>query len=684
MNPYNYQEPISEISELADRENSVNEIEYYLNEAASGSLFDIAITGEHGIGKSSLMNIGSNLAEELGIMSIDVPLGQLNTVDELEFYRGLFEEILSQGISQGYIEQSRLDSFRDAIAGTESEISIGYSSTYYRIKSGSENAGDLSRNQIIDDLKEIYRSVESPAIALFLDKANLLVEKNYLFRKFYSVINNTDGFILILSDDSLNDTIPNDISPLRQSFTTIKLSEFEEQQSTKESLLKPLSDAEESDFDQESISDIHRITKGHPYEIKLIAHHMYKNYQLGSESITMDSEVLADVANSLEAVRTSRHERLFDKVKQLSDDQLRLLVYLLEITGASEEWLVRYSILKDVSSFTERNIQFQRENRRRLLTQLEDLGLIERTEEGLEFAGETFDRLFLKYHAVDRGELDIDQFKPDRSRSPRTTVYHEIIRQGFENQEYNYRFITKYDFAHDTLPEDEDSKLIQWQTIHKTGEVTVESGERTTILKWKIGEFVEESEDSIWYRCNMTWVPTGFVTKVTVIEDIDEKKEHLREKVKRLSSKLEVLDYEFILEDEMTLFNQSKKAFENGNLDKSEQLLKQAVDVNPLFDSAWRNLGLIGFERGNYKYARVCYRMGLIIERENTDLHQLLADAYRMDGLYNKAKEVLENSLTHESTQTNSTLLKLYQIELDSGDFESAKETFSRYWNTTN
>ena len=76
--------------------------------------------------------------------------------------------------------------------------------------------------------------------------------------------------------------------------------------------------------------------------------------------------------------------------------------------------------------------------------------------------------------------------------------------------------------------------------------------------------------------------------------------------------------------------------------------------------------------------------MGLIIERENTDLHQLLADAYRMDGLYNKAKEVLENSLTHESTQTNSTLLKLYQIELDSGDFESAKETFSRYWNTTN
>jgi hypothetical protein len=107
VNPYNYQEPISEISELADRENSVNEIEYYLNEAASGSLFDIAITGEHGIGKSSLMNIGSNLAEELGIMSIDVPLGQLNTVDELEFYRGLFvRNSLSRYITRIYRTES--------------------------------------------------------------------------------------------------------------------------------------------------------------------------------------------------------------------------------------------------------------------------------------------------------------------------------------------------------------------------------------------------------------------------------------------------------------------------------------------------------------------------------------------------------------------------------------------------
>ncbi len=486
---------------------------------------------------------------------------------------------------------------------------------------------------------------------------------------------------MILSGNELAEAIPKSIAPLGQSFTTIELSEFEEQQFTKESLLKPLSDSEKSAFDQDSISDIHRITGGHPYEIKLVAHYMYKEYQLGSDSITIGSDILSDVVESLESIRGSKQERLFDKIEQLSDEQLRLLVYLLEITGVSEEWLVRYSLLKDISELSRQDIESRKQNRRRLLDQLEGLGIVEKSDNGLEFSGEIFDRLFLKYYAADQGVLDIDNFQPSRSRSPRQAVYSEIISQGFSESEFDYRFITKFDFIHDALPEKGEEGLIQWQTIHRTGEITVESGEWETILKWKVGEFFEENEDSIWFRCNLTWVPTGFLTKVILLDDYPEAKEHLKEQVNQLSSKLDILSYEFVLEDEMTLFKQSQRAFEQGKLDKAEELLKESIEVYPLFYPAWRNIGLIYSEREQNQSARVYYRMGLALGGKNTDIAELLAESYRADGLHNKGTEVLEESLTGEVARTNSILLKLSQIQLESGNLEEAIQSFKRYRN---
>jgi hypothetical protein len=91
-----------------------------------------------------------------------------------------------------------------------------------------------------------------------------------------------EGYVLVVSGaENMWSPLSDVFSPVPAFFKRIDVENFKNIGETEECLFKPLADKERRAFDRACIGDIHAITNGTPYEINLIAHHMYRIWKDG-------------------------------------------------------------------------------------------------------------------------------------------------------------------------------------------------------------------------------------------------------------------------------------------------------------------------------------------------------------------------------------------------------------------
>lgn len=185
-------------------------------------------------------------------------------------------------------------------------------------------------------------------------------------------------------------------SPLSRSFKRVNLEPFEDLEKTKDCIMNPLSEGEKKDLDEQCIGDIHHISGGSPYEINLIAHHMYKRYKEEDGILALSPQVLEDVAEELDRIRESGHYAIADEIKQLLSNQLQMVLTSLEFPTVPEDWLVKFSFLNDVETLEPESLASSRSSRRATINYLIDRGVLkENEEERISFAGDQFDTIYL-------------------------------------------------------------------------------------------------------------------------------------------------------------------------------------------------------------------------------------------------------------------------------------------------
>lgn len=285
----------------------------------------MALVGPRSVGKTSLLNMIEYKANNLGLLTVKIPLNIETVKNDVLFFKEVIDGILTKGAEKelyGGFTGKIYKAFRKVIdtLDIEAEIPFLFGTAYVGLKR-EQNIVGIPQHVLVHDLKEIYNEAKNKniqTIVLLFDECDLLAQNEVVLQKIRNVFMETEGYILVFSGtEKMFPAISDVFSPIPRFFKRVNVENFKSIKETEECLLKPLNEGEKKAFDRACIGEIHQITNGTPYEINLIAHHMYRRWKEGrNPNLALSPEVLDDVLNEIERLRKEGHYEIANKIKR--------------------------------------------------------------------------------------------------------------------------------------------------------------------------------------------------------------------------------------------------------------------------------------------------------------------------------------------------------------------------------
>ena len=320
VNPYEYQRPVETREEFAGRHEILSKIEYALAlaKAERPQYRNFAITGPRGIGKTSLVNVLVQMASEVhGLMAARTTLYN----DTVEDHAKLFEDVLESILAEERIVQPSLwmkltRAWRSTSVQVEVKLAIA------TLKAARQQGAQFPQKKLRDGLQEIYRRVlnaGTKAIVVCLDEADLLTKNETAVQSLRSVFEAQRGYILVLSGtDTLLDRLGATFGPIQRFFDHIELGPFDKPDEVYAALCNPLPPSEHSIVDMPFATEVFKMTAGHPFQVKLMAYHAYKEMRERNRSRMRLSPEIVDAV--LEAAQTTGFPDLSERLDKRRND----------------------------------------------------------------------------------------------------------------------------------------------------------------------------------------------------------------------------------------------------------------------------------------------------------------------------------------------------------------------------
>ncbi len=259
---------------FAGRAREIDRFSMFLKSAKDGNPMNLAVLGERGIGKSSLLRKCESLVKKERCVVIRTDLDiSVDSIDSLIY------QILT-GIKREGSLNSKLFSLSEKIRSffDEYQVSIGLLGSSLR----ATKKGAPSAMEARDELKKIWDSISQgvPAVIVMMDEAEQLERIDgslqFLRNIFGRLSEEKCGYMLILSGKlTLFKQIKKIHSPLARFFNPITLKELTREESI-EAIEKPLSDSP-----YKMTPEVKRLiaeeTEGHPYIIQLFGYYLCEN-----------------------------------------------------------------------------------------------------------------------------------------------------------------------------------------------------------------------------------------------------------------------------------------------------------------------------------------------------------------------------------------------------------------------
>jgi len=592
-NPYDFINPVKKPESFAGRHDELKEAEYYLglSTGASPKYFHLALVGPRSVGKTSLLNMITHMADDLGFLTVKVPLNSETVKSDVLFFKEIFDGLLTRGAEKGLyggISGTVYKSFRKVIDTLDIQVEIPFlfGTAYIGHKKGHETT--LPQHVLVHDFKEIFAEARKngiPTIVLLFDECDLMAQNEVLLQKIRNIFMELEGYVLVFSGtEKMYPKIADIFSPIPRFFKRINVENFKDPKDTEECLLKPLSEEEKKAFDQACIGEIHHITSGSPYEINLIAHFMYRRWKEGKNPrIGLSPEVLDDVLNEIERLRTTGHYEIANRIRSSWPDQLRVLMAVLEFPQVSVDWLSEYMLLDEIDTLQLGDVHAKKFITKDYVQRFQKDGILGSENEKIVFKGDTFDILYLKYLVASKGLKDVKTFFVGFSNDPLTNLHHKLVEGVLLRDFSEYQMFTSFDKRERIDGKTGQRFLIGAKVnvppgIHKI----LEFSPQTTKNEFYLGV-----PNSLRFRVNVEWMKEGFVTqfKFKTQEDVDK----LRNRVTALENKLESLGYKILLKDEIAWNNEGTNFSAQGKFDEALRCFNEALKINPSFELPWAN-----------------------------------------------------------------------------------------------
>lgn len=333
-NPYK-RSPIRNRENLAGRAREQKMISYYLNLTASGQSPHLALIGQRGVGKTSLLNIADSIAKDFKLLTIRLDMNELKAKSLGRFWLDLYQTLaLSMakagcwGGIQGTIYAELLQMLYSHQPG-DLQNAVMQVPFVYSCHQGNIDSFECPDCLVLNDFDNCLSELKTngySGIAVLIDEADCLGINVPLLQMFRNIFQAVDCCSLILAGtEAVFPALSEVFSPIPRQFHRIDVKPFTQWSDTRELVLNPIAkDLIESIAPKPDVlRELHALCGGAPDEVQLYCHHMYRTVEDGSsQQMALSPQVFRHVLHEYRSHTPSNVETIFNAIEKLPDKLL--------------------------------------------------------------------------------------------------------------------------------------------------------------------------------------------------------------------------------------------------------------------------------------------------------------------------------------------------------------------------
>ena len=331
-NPYSRQ-PVKQRRGLADRRIETDRIEYYLGLTLAGHSPHIALIGERGVGKTSLLNAAQTIADEKGLLTVRIDLNEDKASSPGRFWYDFYSTLLLAAGRAGCWGGSHGEIYRALFAMIHMgqpapiDMTVLQFPQIFAHHLSNLDAVNCVDALIVQDLQtvldEATKGLNLRGLAILIDEADCIGTNVSLLQMFRNIFQRIDSVALVLAGtDAIFPRISEVFSPIPRQFHRISVEAFGSWADTWNLVCAPLDD-ETMYPNVETAVELHDLCGGDPAELQLYCHHMYTEIESGStDKMSLQPRVFRRVMREYQETAPPSNDEVFAAIEGLPDSLL--------------------------------------------------------------------------------------------------------------------------------------------------------------------------------------------------------------------------------------------------------------------------------------------------------------------------------------------------------------------------
>jgi hypothetical protein len=248
-NPYKLK-PVKRLEDLAGRARERKAIRYYLNLTATGDSPHLALIGQRGVGKTSLLNGAEAIARELKLLPVRLDMNEQKAKSPGRFWHDLYQSLALSMVKAGcwggeqgtiYAELLRMLHARQPGSLEKAVIQIPF---VFSCHQGSIDTFECPDALVVSDFNACLLELQSKGfsgIALLIDEADCIGKNVPLLQMFRNIFQTVEHCSLVLAGtEAVFPALSEVFSPIPRQFHRIDVKPFARWSDTMDLVLRPL------------------------------------------------------------------------------------------------------------------------------------------------------------------------------------------------------------------------------------------------------------------------------------------------------------------------------------------------------------------------------------------------------------------------------------------------------------